>query len=194
MPLSSRRLKTRRRSIAVAVIAAAALAVAGIGYATIPDSTGVVHGCFQKASGMLRVIDTGAGQTCRSDETTLTWNQTGLQGPQGPPGPPGPRGGLGPTAYVEFGNDEMEPNQQVLSGFVPTGSDSPACLVTLAESNFAVAGTTVYCGSRYFNGSWGIMVHVLFPATVPSSGLILSTTVYQKGAQHYGAPVHYSGE
>jgi hypothetical protein len=194
MPPASRRLKAPHRSIAIAVIAATALAVGGIAYATIPDSTGVIHGCFEPASGKLRVIDTDAGRTCRTDEASLTWNQSGPQGVQGAQGPPGPRGGLGPMAYVEFGNDEMEPNGQTLSAFVPTGSDSPACLVTLAESNFAVTGTTVYCGNRYFNGTWGIIVRVLFPSAVPSNDLILSTTVYQEGAQHYGAPVHYSGE
>ena len=36
-----------------------ALAVAGIAYAAIPDSSGVIHGCYSK-TGALRVIDSSA--------------------------------------------------------------------------------------------------------------------------------------
>ena len=92
-----------------------ALAVAGVAYATIPDSAGVIHGCYSKASststppGSLRVVDTGLGQSCALNEVALNWNQqgvkgaTGTQGPQGPtgpkgpPGPPGQKGSTGPT-------------------------------------------------------------------------------------------------
>jgi hypothetical protein len=85
-----------------------ALAVAGIAYASIPDSAGVIHGCYSKASststppGSLRVVDTGLGQSCGLNEVALNWNQqgvkgaTGPQGPQGPAGPQGPGGPVGP--------------------------------------------------------------------------------------------------
>lgn len=46
-----------------------------IAYASIPDSNGVVHGCYQKNSGDLRVIDTNAGGGCASSENPLSWNQ-----------------------------------------------------------------------------------------------------------------------
>src|SRR5207302_4966596 len=56
----------------------------------IPDSGGVIHGCYSKKDGSLRVIDTGLGGTCDAKkETALDWNQTGPAGPQGPPGPSG---------------------------------------------------------------------------------------------------------
>lgn len=58
------------------------LLAGGIAYA-FPASNGVIHGCVSN-SGNLRVINTESGQVCRSNETNLTWNQ---QGPQGPPGP-----------------------------------------------------------------------------------------------------------
>lgn len=89
--------------------AVAALAVAGIAYASIPDGSGVIHGCYSKPSkpgtppGSLRVVDTGAGQSCDANEVPLTWNQqgqrgtTGPQGPQGSAGPAGPTGPAGPA-------------------------------------------------------------------------------------------------
>ena len=59
-------MKRRTRILAVAV---GALALAGaVVYATIPDSHGVIHGCYD-SHGALRVIDTGAGQSCTSRET-----------------------------------------------------------------------------------------------------------------------------
>lgn len=72
------------------------IAVWGTALAAIPDAGGVIHGCYLKVDGGLRVIDTEAGQTCRSAETELAWNQTGPQGPQGEPGPHGPKGPQGP--------------------------------------------------------------------------------------------------
>ena len=77
-----------------------ALALGGIAYATIPDGGGVIHGCYQKNQGSLRVIDTGAGQVCTSSESPLNWSQTGPQGQQGIQGEQGiqgPKGDTGPT-------------------------------------------------------------------------------------------------
>jgi len=62
----------------VLVVAASTVALA-----SIPDSSGVIHGCRNKATGALRVIDSDAGQRCLPTEAALTWNQAG---PQGPPG------------------------------------------------------------------------------------------------------------
>jgi hypothetical protein len=74
-----------RLRVATAALALAALG-GGIAYAAIPDAAGVIHGCRTLAGGTLRVIDSEAGQTCRSSEAALNWNQTGPQGPQGPAG------------------------------------------------------------------------------------------------------------
>ena len=51
------------------------LAAGGIAYASIPGSNGVIHGCYQKINGQLRVIDPGAGGTCTTSENPLDWNQ-----------------------------------------------------------------------------------------------------------------------
>ena len=87
----------KRLLLGLAVMASAATA-AGIAYAVIPDSGGVIHGCYRTgppSPGLLRVIDTDAGQTCGSGEIALNWNQTGPVGPQGPAGPAGPQGDTG---------------------------------------------------------------------------------------------------
>jgi hypothetical protein len=71
------------------VLAAGGVAVASGG---IPGSDAVIHGCYQKNEGTLRVVPQGSN--CRSDEIGLTWNQ---QGPTGPTGPTGATGNTGPT-------------------------------------------------------------------------------------------------
>jgi hypothetical protein len=63
---------TLRRRWPLALVATAALAAAGgIAYAAIPDAGGVIHTCYTKSSGAWRVIDTGLGQTCKSNEAAL---------------------------------------------------------------------------------------------------------------------------
>ena len=92
-------------ALAVAV-AALVLALAGVAWATIPDSSGVIHGCYRSQPGLgflgprkgaLRVIDPSAGGKCTVGETAIQWNQTGPQGPQGPKGDTGATGPQGAT-------------------------------------------------------------------------------------------------
>jgi len=67
---------------------------------TVPDQSGVIHGCYDKKTGLLRVIDS-AGAVCTSKETALPWSQIGPQGApgaagaQGEPGSPGATGETG---------------------------------------------------------------------------------------------------
>ena len=79
--------------------AVAALAVGSIAVAAIPDGNGVIHGCYDKTSGLVRVTDSATGKPkgCSSSESGLTWNQQGPQGPLGPVGPAGPAGPVGAT-------------------------------------------------------------------------------------------------
>jgi hypothetical protein len=57
----------KAKLVALAAVAAA-LVVGGVAWATIPDSSGVVHTCFK--SGSWRVIDTSA-ESCKPGETPL---------------------------------------------------------------------------------------------------------------------------
>ena len=81
------------------VVTAAVVLAAGVAWATIPDASGVIHGCYgDRGWGRLRVIDPAAGGRCKAWETAIDWNQVGPPGPQGPPGPPGPQGPAGQSA------------------------------------------------------------------------------------------------
>jgi hypothetical protein len=81
------------------------LAAAAVGYATIPDSNGVFHGCVLKSIGSVRIIDPTLPKLniqshCSVLETAVTWDQKGspgTPGPQGNPGPAGPQGNPGPA-------------------------------------------------------------------------------------------------
>jgi hypothetical protein len=75
----------RARTAVVLIGLVIAVAVTGIAIASIPDSNGVIHGCYRNASGPgddragdLRVIDPGpTGRPCEPDETPLNWSQGG---------------------------------------------------------------------------------------------------------------------
>jgi hypothetical protein len=57
----------------------------------------VIHGCYQKIEGQLRILSNHG--RCHASETPISWNISGPpgpQGPQGPAGPPGPQGPIGP--------------------------------------------------------------------------------------------------
>ena len=84
---STRLLKTTA-SLALLVIAGVVLTKA-----TIPDANGIIHGCYNKSGGSIRIIDDSV-TACNANETSLTWN---VAGPQGPIGPQGPQGVSGPT-------------------------------------------------------------------------------------------------
>lgn len=80
----------------------------------------------------------------------------------------------------------------LIRAFVPTGSLDEGCLATLAESNFPVAGTTLYCSIREFEGQRGLMLGIFLPNPVPDD-TVFHVNVYQPYAQGYGEPVPYIG-
>jgi hypothetical protein len=63
----------------VVALAAMVIAIGGVAFATIPDSSGTIHGCYQKGVGSLRVVESAAD--CRTNETAISWNQEGRPGP-----------------------------------------------------------------------------------------------------------------
>jgi hypothetical protein len=81
-----------RPAVVALAIVGALLVAGGIAYATIPDASGMIHGCYNKTQGSLRVIDSDKAQTCSNGEAPLNWSQTGPQGIQGPKGDTGPTG------------------------------------------------------------------------------------------------------
>jgi hypothetical protein len=80
-------IRLSRPSPALVLSTIALLAALGGGaWAAIPGPEGIIHGCYNRHNGALRVIDTTARQRCRRRESELDWDEIG---------PPGPRGGGG---------------------------------------------------------------------------------------------------
>lgn len=81
-----------------------------------------------------------------------------------------------------------------VSAFIPTGSGSDVCLVTLGDGNIYFAGPSpAICIHRTFQGRDGIVLIVIpYFGTLPAD-MVLRVTVYQQGAHGYGQPVFYDG-
>ena len=125
------RSHARRNLVAYLALAVALGLTGGVAYSAIPDSGGVIHGCYDTANGTLRVIDTEASGVCRGGETALDWNQQGPPGATGPAGAQGSQGAQGPpgvgTVYAKSaGGPTAMPKQgdkkTVVSLTVPRGS------------------------------------------------------------------------
>ena len=89
------KLRSQRTYVTVGVTLALVLGATGFAMASIPGHGGIIHACYQKNDGSLRVIDRSkAGSTgkCRKSEKPLSWNKNGPPGVQGMPGPQGPPG------------------------------------------------------------------------------------------------------
>jgi hypothetical protein len=126
-------LRTHLTFANVGVVVAIVLAASGFAVAAIP-SGGVIHGCFAKRTGALRVI--GSRKHCARGEQALSWNQQGkpgLPGQQGKPGLPGQQGPQGaPGSDAQFngagaGGDLTGafPSPQIRAGAVTAGKVAP---------------------------------------------------------------------
>ena len=89
------KLRSRLSYATVGVTLVLVLGASGFAMASIPGHGGIIHACYQKHDGGLRVIDRSKGGfagKCRKSEKSLSWNQKGQPGIPGAPGPPGPPG------------------------------------------------------------------------------------------------------
>jgi hypothetical protein len=108
----------RRAGLAAfAVLALAILAVPIAHLASGPSN--VLEACINPGNGGMRLVD--AGTPCHNNETRVSWNITGPQGPQGPQGPVGPQGPTGPTGAQ---GPQGDTGPQGLTG--PAGPAGPA--------------------------------------------------------------------
>ena len=137
----------RKPMTLAAVAAVVTLGMAGVaGAAVIPGTDGLIHGCYQRITGQLRVVDEGT--RCLALEQPVQWNQTGPQGPQGVQGVPGPQGETGPEG------------PRGLTG--PEGPRGPAG--PKGDPGFSDAYTGVQANRINVNGSLVPIVSVNVPA------------------------------
>jgi hypothetical protein len=134
--------------------ATAVLAVAGgVAYATIPDSAGVIHGCYLKGIGSLRVIDPSAGQGCAGVEKPIKWSQTGPQGLQGTPGTNGAAGPAGSAgAQGPPGTADAVDTSTVQHASLPFPTDwAIVARLDLPQGHYLVNGSLVADNNGYDN-------------------------------------------
>jgi hypothetical protein len=165
----------------VAPLAVVLVLAVGAGVAAGMAASGnpVIHSCYTKASGRLRII---SGTKCHKREKSLSWNQKGPQGDQGPQGPkgmPGAQGNSGPqgapgqpTTIDGAGSDEAFvcadgscPNEGFAAAICPSGEvpisggyqedpDLPQFVNTVLFNDVVVDNTTGDLG-------WGVdMVNI----------------------------------
>lgn len=108
---------------------------AGVSYASIPDSNGVIHGCYKPSNRAttLKVIDTARTAQCPNGYDSITWNQTGPQGPQGDQGPPGPVGQPNYASCVSNDQATVDPGD-----IVPISTCTTAVGFTLNTSSNSI--------------------------------------------------------
>jgi collagen triple helix repeat protein len=119
-----RKTALSRRTLVAGATVLAVTVGAGIAYASIPSTNGVINGCYEKRTGILRVIDSDAGKTCLSFETPISWNQQGPKGEAGPAGPAGPKGDAGSRGENGAAGQKGDPGDQGPAG--ATGADGAA--------------------------------------------------------------------
>jgi hypothetical protein len=155
------RLSRSGRVLLAVVVGGATFGIASAVQASIPDASGVIHGCYNTSRahgspiGQLRVIDTSRPDgNCASWEAPLNWNAkgvtgatgptgpTGVTGPTGPAGPTGPTGSTGPTGPTGPSGVPGLGISDESSATLPPGSYSGS-LICPTSGKIAINGSTV---------------------------------------------------
>lgn len=190
------------------------IASSGIGYvvarADIPDG-GVINGCYNARTGLLRVIDTSAHQSCTSGETAISWNQTGPQGAVGPQGPAGPTGPAGPAlASIDQLNgiacDGVNGKPGTVRVVYGAGIEAPLTFICVTHlvANPGAFTYTVDSGTLSTSlttlplpaSGWSLSGQIDFEGTVtiPADGIRMSSVPFDVTADMGGfSNVHSSG-
>jgi Collagen triple helix repeat (20 copies) len=133
--------------------------------ASVPDSAGLIHGCYAtgRGGGELRIIDT-ASQVCSRRETAISWTKNGPPGPVGARGPQGSQGvrGIagvaGPDGLPGAGGSTGPRGPQGIQGtqgvIGPAGPNGPAGIAG-AVGSIGQAGLPGAPGANGQNGLQG---------------------------------------
>jgi hypothetical protein len=165
------------RVLVGACVVIAVGAIATVVQASIPDGTGLIHGCYS-ANGaeatngaQLNIIDS-PGASCAKGQTAVSWSQTGLTGPQGPQGLQGPKGDTGATGAQgpqgPQGDTGATGPQGPQGAAGPTGPQGPAD--TTADSYVGKFGTNTN-GAAAGSGAECTLGQILLFAGVVTVGV-----------------------
>jgi len=130
----------RRAVQIVSALGVAAVAAFGLAAVSVAAQGSVIRACVSR-DGQVRIV--GAGETCRPNETLMTWNAVGPTGATGPTGPTGPAGPAGPTgpegAPGRDGRDAVAPAPPAptvtLDMSIETGPALPITKFSFGEMN-----------------------------------------------------------
>jgi hypothetical protein len=134
---------TNIAKISAGVVLGAGLTATAVS-ASIPDSSGQIHGCYQTASPhSLRVIDTTVKPHCPAGTISVTWSKTGprgapgVTGNTGAPGAKGDAGAQGPSdAWSSSGT-----------------ASHPTCFICFNTDYVLVTSTTLPAGAYVVNAT-----------------------------------------
>lgn len=151
--------QTAWAKVLVVVGAAAAVAgITGVAFATIPDSNGVIHGCYSAngADGtngtQLNIINPEKA-SCSKGQTAVSWSQTGPTGPQGPQGAQGPQGDPGPSTLSALQGSpctfDGNPSTVNVSIDSTTGAVSIVCTPVYKVTVTSMTGVTLPSAQIY---------------------------------------------
>jgi hypothetical protein len=120
------------------------------------ESGAVIHACYRKSGGALRLVRAGAH--CKRGEAPLQWSTSGppgAPGSQGPAGPPGSNGVTGATGASNVSGARGAPGAPGLEGGTgATGATGPAG-VTGATGARGATGPTGLPGGKGIAGAVG---------------------------------------
>jgi hypothetical protein len=151
-----------------AVVVGALIVGAGVSWASIPDSGGVISACYNNTNGSLRVIDAEGGASCSGNETALNWEQAA------------------PTVVLEQQRVETETATETIDA-------GASFLLTVA----CPAGWVVTGGGHTLNTTDVIAVLSEPDATFPPGGPLLhvwNVRVRAIGDPQVDPPVTFSGK
>ena len=177
-------MKVGRKLIFTLTAAVAALAVGSFAWAAIPDGSGVIHGCYDKQSGQLRVNDTTTNQPkgCSTKEAALAWNEQGTPGIQGPKGD---TGDPGPSAAVVLSRPTPKPVSlnTIVGAVTLSGKNlvSAKVVIGTTQHDFSIPFCSLYAGPDLLDQSRASVYG-------PGGGL---TTLYLTGAMVTGGVSAY---